>query len=183
MRLLLTVMLLIGLLAGCGNTDGNEASPSPENQRKIRAQQTAPEKREIKNNQEVTDRLEKLAESNSQVKSANVVVIGDMAIVGIDVDGNMDRSRVGVLKYSVAEALRKDPYGANAVVTADLDINNRLREIAQDIRNGHPLAGFVNELGDMIGRIMPQLPSDLFPREEQPPNTSNDKKNLKKDSL
>jgi YhcN/YlaJ family sporulation lipoprotein len=133
--------------------------------------------------EDVSVRLERLAESIEQVNDANVVVVGKTAIVGIDVDGNLDRSRVDVLKFTVAEALKKDPYGANAVVTADLDINARLKEIAADIRNGHPLAGFMNELGDMIGRIMPQLPSDLLPREEQPPNTSEDKKKIKERSL
>lgn len=180
MRTFVAVILMAGLLAACGNTN---ASPSQEKDDRIKTQQTAPEKREIKNNQEVSDRLKEIAEDNPQVNSANVVVIGNTAIVGIDVNGNLDRSRVDVLKYTVAEAMRKDPYGANAIVTADLDINARLREIVQDIRNGHPLAGFVNELGDMVGRIMPQIPSDMLPREEQAPNTSDDRKKLEQDHL
>jgi YhcN/YlaJ family sporulation lipoprotein len=167
------LVALAALLAGCGVSDRNE--------RNIRMQETAPGN-EI-DTEDVGARLERLAESIEQVNDANVVVVGKTAIVGIDVDGNLDRSRVDVLKFTVAEALKKDPYGVNAVVTADLDMNARLKEIADDIRNGRPIAGFVNELGDMIGRIMPQLPSDLLPREEQPPNASEDKKKLQEDSL
>lgn len=180
MRTFVAVILMAVLLAACGTEN---ATPSQQKDDRIKAQQTAPEKREIKNNQEVSDRLKEIAEDNPQVNSANVVVIGNTAIVGIDVDGNLDRSRVDILKYTVAEAMRKDPYGANAIVTADLDINARLKEIGQDIRNGHPLAGFVNELGDMVGRIMPQIPSDLLPREEQAPNTSDDRKKLEESNL
>lgn len=93
-----------------------------------------------------------------QVNDATAVVFGKYAIVGIDVDATLDRSRVGTIKYSVAEALKEDPQGANALVTSDPDIMQRLREINEDIKRGRPIKGFAEELSDIVGRIIPQVP-------------------------
>jgi YhcN/YlaJ family sporulation lipoprotein len=94
-------------------------------------------------------------------------VFGNTAIVGIDVDARMERSRVGTLKYSVAEAFRKDPYGIDALVTADMDLSQRINEIGADIRRGRPIAGFAEEMADIMGRIVPQLPRDIIPQEPE----------------
>ena len=93
---------------------------------------------------------------------------GKWAVVGIDVNAHLDRPEVGVIKYSVAEALKEDPQGANAIVTADPDIVQRLREMNADIRQGRPIAGIAEELADIVGRLIPQLPRDVKQREEAP---------------
>ncbi|WEK53005.1 MAG: YhcN/YlaJ family sporulation lipoprotein [Candidatus Cohnella colombiensis] len=113
--------------------------------------------------QNVSAHLEQLALGVPGVKGANCVVFGKYAIVGIDVDEKMERSEVGTLKYSVAEAFLKDPYGVDAIVTADIDLAQRLREIKVDINNGHALTGFANELADIMGRIIPQMPRNIIP--------------------
>ncbi len=170
MRLLLTILITAIALftSGCasGGNTGEPASPTDSNglaTQQIRSEQTAPSKPEINNSEKVSERLERLAESVPHVKNATCVVIGNTAIVGIDVQGDLERARVGTIKYSVAEALRKDPHGLYAIVTADLDMRHRLREIRQDIQLGHPISGFADELADMIGRIIPQLPRDITP--------------------
>lgn len=109
---------------------------------------------------DVEERLEHLAEQFPQVKSAHCVLVGQTAIVGLDVDGALERAKVDTIKYTVAEAIQNDPYGAKAWVTADMDLNQRLKEIAEQVRQGHPVAGFAGELADMIGRMMPQSPMD-----------------------
>jgi YhcN/YlaJ family sporulation lipoprotein len=96
--------------------------------------------------------------------------MGNTAVVGIDVDGRMERSRVGTIKYAVAEAFRKDPYGIDAIVTADMDLTNRIREIGADIRRGRPFSGFAEELSDIMGRIVPQLPRETQTRETEQGN-------------
>lgn len=118
----------------------------------------------------VANHLEKLATSINGVRGANCVVFGKYAIVGIDVDPKMERSRVGTVKYAVAEAFRKDRYGIDALVTADIDMAQRLREIRADIRNGRPVAGFAEELADIVGRLVPQIPRNIVPP-SSPENT------------
>ena len=149
--------------AGCGT---NQASPAPANNRGIAAQNVAPRAAAspgISNPQAVAAHLEQLAKGVKGVNGANCVVFGKYAIVGIDVDKTLPRSRVGTIKYAVAEAFRKDPYGIDALVTADMDLDERLREIRQDVANGRPIAGFAEELADIVGRLVPQMPRSVVP--------------------
>lgn len=157
------VMVIAVLTAGCGAGARNNASPSPQNNGQFQAQQNQNNGERMPNRAEVEAHLEQLARGVSGVENAHCVIVGNTAIVGIDVDGNLERSRVGTIKYSVAEAFRKDPYGVDAFVTADIDITNRLAEIGADIRNGRPLAGFAEELADIMGRLVPQVPRDIVP--------------------
>ncbi|RIE04481.1 YhcN/YlaJ family sporulation lipoprotein [Cohnella faecalis] len=124
----------------------------------------------VKDRKAVAAHLEMLARGVAGVRNANCVVFGKYAIVGIDVDEKLERSRVGTIKYSVAEAFRKDPYGIDALVTADMDLAQRLREIRADVRQGRPVAGFSEELADIVGRLVPQIPRNIVPP-EKPENT------------
>ncbi len=163
MRHWIAILLIAAVAAGCNaNTQTDQSMPKAHHQR-METEQTIPPKQEITDPEQVSSRLEALAESIPHVNRANCVVIGNTAIVGIDVDGNLDRSKVGTIKYSVAEALRTDPFGAHAIVTADIDIYERLQMIRQEMAAGNPISGVANELADMIGRVMPQLPKDTRP--------------------
>ncbi|MFC5467142.1 YhcN/YlaJ family sporulation lipoprotein [Cohnella suwonensis] len=161
-----TAALMLSALAlgpaGCGN---NSKSSAPESSSvRYQAQQAgnATEKT-LSNPKQVSAHLESLARGVEGVKSANCVVFGKFAVVGIDVDSKMERSKVGTIKYAVAEAFRKDPYGIDAVVTADIDMAQRLREIRADTRAGRPIAGFAEELADIVGRLVPQIPRNVIP--------------------
>jgi YhcN/YlaJ family sporulation lipoprotein len=170
---MIMVCLMLTLTA-CGNPDNDETSPPSNDQdRQIKVKQTVPPKKEIKNHQEVAERLADLAASVPDVNEATCVVFGNTAIVGIDVDGKLDASEVGAIKYAVAEALRNDPYGVNAIVTADMDLYQRINELSRQIKDGKPVSGFANELADIVGRIMPQLPSDIIQPDEQPDGAQN----------
>lgn len=141
-----------------------------------------------KSGQEISERLVDLATSIPNVNDATAVVIGRYAIVGIDINSNLERSEVGSIKYAVAESLKNDPYGANAMIVADPDINARLGEIAEDIQDGEPVQGIFNELADITGRIIPELPADVLNNDpgsnlKNPDNklNENEKNELKKD--
>ncbi|MBS4177260.1 YhcN/YlaJ family sporulation lipoprotein [Lederbergia citrea] len=102
--------------------------------------------------------LADLAGDIPNVRNATGLVIGNIAIVGIDVDPNVDRSKVGTIKYAVSESLRHDPQGVGAMVVADPDVNARLIEMRREISAGKPIQGIMNELSAMIGRLMPDVP-------------------------
>ncbi|CAM4045682.1 YhcN/YlaJ family sporulation lipoprotein [Lederbergia lenta] len=108
--------------------------------------------------EEKADHLVNLVASIPNVNNATAVVIGDFAMVGIDVDADLERSKVGSVKYSVVESLKHDPHGANAMVIADPDLYARLKEVGEDTRNGKPIEGIMNELSDIAGRLMPDVP-------------------------
>ena len=81
---------------------------------------------------------------------------------------------MGSIKYSVAEALQHDPYGAEAIVIADPDLFARLKEISKDIQRGEPVQGIMNELSDISGRLMPEIPKSL--KQTDPENAPNEPK-------
>ncbi|WP_244943881.1 YhcN/YlaJ family sporulation lipoprotein [Siminovitchia fortis] len=150
-------IFIILILAACGQMNGEQrdgGNPSLQNTKtEISRQDNARNSDEDRANY-----LAGLASDIPQVKNATAVVAGDYAIIGIDVDKDLDRSKVGSIKYSVAESIKHDPRGAGAIVVADPDINARLKEIKDDISKGMPMQGIINELADITGRVMPELP-------------------------
>lgn len=168
------ILLLTIALAGCSQSPKNGASSSQaqDPNRQVKVQQTAPQKTAIRNPQAVAERLEQIASSVPNVQSANCVVFGNTAIVGINVPPDMDRSHVGTVKLAVAEALKKDPFGADAFVTADIDMSERLRKIRNRVQAGQGFSGLADEMAAIIGRIIPQIPRDVNPLYNQAPNAS-----------
>lgn len=151
-------MLALGL-TGCGDGDQERAQSGSQRPQSM----TNSGNGNGNNGTDVATHLEMLARGVPGVNGANCVVFGNYAIVGIDVGEQMDRSHVGTLKYAVAEAFRKDPVGIDALVTADMDLTQRIREIRADVNNGRPIAGFTEELADIVGRLMPQIPRGIVP--------------------
>ncbi len=174
------VMLLA--LAGCNNNNNNNNAQGNEEQSLINVKNSNIENVDRKTGKEVSKRLVELATSIPDVNDATAVVLGRYAIVGIDVNSKIERSEVGTIKYSVAESLKNDPYGARAVVVADADTNARLREIQEDIENGRPVQGIMNELADVAGRLMPEVPADMIdPNPKNAPEEPKKKMSEQKD--
>ena len=138
---LFTAVILCLTATGCGTVAHKGESPSPAEDQRITAKQTNPQPEKIVEPAQAAKRLEHLASRVEGVKSARCVVVGNTAIIGINVDPDVDRSRVGTIKYAVAQALRKDPLGVHAAVTADMDLNQRINELGDDIQPGPSSAG------------------------------------------
>ena len=158
-KIFLTSIICL-LLTGCSTTSHKDNANG--NNQLVNVKNSYFNHVDRKSGQEISKRLVGLATSIPNVSDATAVVLGNYAIVGIDVNAKIDRSEVGSIKYSVAESLRKDPYGAKAVVIADADTNQRLREIQADIKKGRPIQGIMEELADVAGRLMPEVPGDLI---------------------
>ncbi|SDM89783.1 sporulation lipoprotein, YhcN/YlaJ family [Paenibacillus sp. yr247] len=174
MRLLCVLLLVLTLAVGCSQAPKNGAPSQDTNHQQVKVQQIAPQKLEIKDSKAVAERLENLATSIPEVESSHCVVFGNTTVVGINIRKDLDRAKIGTVKYSVAEALKKDPYGVNAIVTADLDLDQRLRNIRDNIQAGRPITGFAEQMADIIGRVMPQLPRDIRNPSASPgPNDAN----------
>lgn len=109
-------------------------------------------------NKQIANHLVDVADSVPDVNNSVAIVLGPYAVVGLNVDGNLDRSRVGTIKFSVLEALQKDPYGKTAVVVADGDVADRISEMNKKVQEGYPVQGVVEELASIVGRYMPNFP-------------------------
>lgn len=148
------------LLSGCGVN--NQSLQDGQKQNIVNVKNSTIQEVDRTTGQNISKHLVNLASSIPNVNDATAVVIGNYAIVGIDVNKNLERSEVGTIKYSVAESLKNDPHGARAIIIADPDINARLREVSDDIQAGKPVQGIMNELADISGRLMPEIPADII---------------------
>lgn len=73
-----------------------------------------------------------------------------------------------------SRSTQERPYGVNAIVTADLDLDQRLRNIRDNVKAGRPITGFAEQMADIMGRAMPQLPRDIRnPQDNTGPNDAN----------
>ncbi|MFT0800598.1 YhcN/YlaJ family sporulation lipoprotein [Bacillus swezeyi] len=162
------------LLSACGiqNNAQNEANELPGN-RPIHVKNTAQEPVNREDGQAISMRLVKITENVPGVNDATAIVLGRLAVVGIDVKDNLERSKVESIKYSVAEALQDDPYGANAAVVADPDTVNRLRAMGREIQAGRPVKGILDELAAIVGRVLPEVPNDATDDQKTNPTKSN----------
>lgn len=160
--------LLLAAVAGCqqNNQPAEEGRDNDNHNTKYMEVKQSVDDRHVnrKNitSQDIAKHLVNIANGVPQVKDATAVVTMGYAVVGIDVDKDVDRSKVGTIKYAVAEAMRDDRYGANAVVVADPDTVERLKKMGQSIKEGRPVSGVLDELADIVGRVMPQVPSDMM---------------------
>ncbi|MBY6036238.1 YhcN/YlaJ family sporulation lipoprotein [Fictibacillus nanhaiensis] len=174
-RMVAVLSALFILFGGCMNNNDKNAQKDENTPRLTKVNQTANSKKpdQPKGSQEISKHLVRLSTGIPGVEDATAVVLGPYAVVGIDVDRQLDNSRVGSIKYSVAEALKSDPNGRNAVVTADPDTVERLRQMGRQIRQGHPIAGIAKELSAIVGRLMPQVPHSIQTKKPSPTETNN----------
>lgn len=173
---LISLLMVTIILGACANNNevGYDNDSNSNNNKPITVQDSNIQHVERKSGQQISRHLVDLTTSVPDVKDATAVVFGKYAFVGIDVDSDIERSQVGSIKYSVAEALQKDPYGAEAIVIADPDLYARLNEISKDIQQGEPVQGIMNELADISGRLMPEIPRSL--KQTDPENAPNEPK-------
>lgn len=172
------IVLGIFILAGCQQDNRENAlEEKSTSDRIIHVENTNQTQLKNYSNSEIANHLANVAASVPDVYGAAAIVAGPYAVVGIDVDQDLDRTRVGTLKYSVSEALSHDPYGKTAVVVADGDVLKRIRDMNDKIKQGYPVQAVVDELAAIVGRYMPYLP----PPEDQPKDSDQNKDVLPKD--
>ena len=168
------IILATMMIGGCSQNEQGQGSNTKQGPKVAEVKNTNIQQPTRESGQQIAKRLTDLAVQVPQVNDATAIVLGNYAIVGIDVDKDIDRSQVGTIKYSVGEALQNDPYGAKATIVADPDMNERIKEAAADIQNGHPIRGILNELSDITSRIIPEVPGD--PLKQSPTKTINQQK-------
>ena len=173
LRNFIVLSLLTIVLMGCTQNDNDTSLPEeeqPNQLRNINVQNSNPQPNNDLNYQEIAERLAEIASHVPNVNQASAIVLGPYAVVGIDVDEDLDRSRVGTIKYTVSEALYHDPYGKTAIVVADGDILARIQSMNENIQKGQPIQGIMEELSAIISRYMPEFPIIHQPAEQPDQN-------------
>lgn len=157
------------LITGCQNkTDTAENDAN----KQIQVEQSSYESDHIMNNEQIAEHLATIASEVTDVNDAIAVVAGPYAVVAIDIDESVERQETGTIKYTVLEAMEHDPYGKSAVVVADADLWERMKEMKQSVQDGAPAEGIAEELGTIVSRYMPTFPI-IEPDVNQPDEEQN----------
>lgn len=184
MQSFIKILLLTALtLTGCSANQGaDKTDKAQENGKPINVKNSVDGNVDRKTGQEISQHLVELANEIPDVNDATAVVLGQYAVVGIDVNAKLDRNKVESIKYTVAESLMHDPYGARAIIIADADTNERLREMGEEIQNGRPVIGILDELAAIVGRLVPELPNEILDNQQkQPTEQADDQLNKKEE--
>lgn len=155
---LVLISTMLSVLIGCQQHSERALPTEEDHNRFVQVENSSEQPNKDLTNEQIANHLADVAASVPNVHNATAVIAGPYAVVGIDVDKDLDRSRVGTVKYTVSEALRHDPYGKTAIVIADGDIYERIRHMGDKIQQGYPVQGVIDELAGIIARYMPDMP-------------------------
>lgn len=105
-------------------------------------------------------RAEKIADAVvkniAQVKDARTVISERMAYVSVEIDKTADTAESATLKDEISKVVKKTDTEIETVyVMEDADTFTRMKEIGEDIGNGKPVSGFIEELENMFVRVTP----------------------------
>lgn len=102
------------------------------------------------------DTLARACEQVAGVENATVVVTGNTAYCGIDLDENTNLANERDIKNQVAQKIRATGNDINTVyVSAEADFMDRIRNVGSGLRNGRPVDAFTTELNEMVRRLSP----------------------------
>ncbi|MDX8044892.1 YhcN/YlaJ family sporulation lipoprotein [Gracilibacillus sp. S3-1-1] len=153
------LLLFVVLLAGCQqDVQDNDLAQSTDDYGAVQVKNSGPAPTDTMDNEEKAQHLANVASQVPNVHNASALITNRGVIVSIDVDEDLDRSHVGSIKYSVIEALEHDPYGRKAIVVADADLYKRMQNMGAKLQEGYPIEAITEELANITGRWMPELP-------------------------
>ncbi len=156
LSLLLTLTLCITCTAGCTPAK-KPLPPAPRTAPRTpapgvsRMPTTSPELNRI------ATKLAAEADKVPGVKKATVVLSGNMAYVGLDLQADIEAGRTNAVKRDVAVRVKNaDKRLTNVYVSTDADIVTRIKRVSEGIRKGQPVSSFDRELTEIGRRIVPR---------------------------
>ena len=105
-------------------------------------------------------RAEKIADAVvndiDAVKDARVIISDKMAYVSVSITETAGADTAKTLKEEVGKVVKKtDTAIEDVYVMEDADTFTRMKEMVDDIADGKPVSGFIEELDNMFTRVMP----------------------------
>lgn len=115
----------------------------------------------IEDNESMTKRSKSISEKLSKldgINNPNVVITGKTALVGVDLATNTEDSKTTELKNMVQSKVKEiDSDIDNVVVTSDMDLTKRIKNVGKDIEDGKPISGLLEEIEEVMRRITPNM--------------------------
>lgn len=169
MALVLSVLMVLTLMVVAGCTPKTEEQPpNPEPQQNTQDAEDADDQKEggetgQDNAIGTSERMEDMAENAVDaagdvegVAAANVVVLGNTALIGVDLDKDIEKEKVDDIKNKIDQAVKeKDKRIKNTSITADPDLATRIKKVTTGISEGRPISESWDELTDIFKRMTP----------------------------
>ncbi|MEL7566931.1 MAG: YhcN/YlaJ family sporulation lipoprotein [Dehalobacterium sp.] len=132
--------------------------PLPAPDRKLTPQQNNNVTQPVNNAQARANTIARACDAVPGVEASTVVISGNTAYVGLDLEGNLENSETDrVEKAASQKAIAADPAVTRCVVSSDADTVSRLKNIYQGVKKGTPISSFANELEEIGRRITPKV--------------------------
>ncbi|MDA8212272.1 MAG: YhcN/YlaJ family sporulation lipoprotein [Clostridia bacterium] len=104
---------------------------------------------------DAADDIARKAAAIDGVNRAYVVVVGNVALIGVDLKKNIEGAKVERIRELAASRAKEDPRIVNAVVETDPDAVGRIQGMARGIAEGRPISDFFKEIGEFFNRAKP----------------------------
>lgn len=108
------------------------------------------------NNREQARKIADRIEDIQGINRAYVLISGDTAIIGVDMNNEAEGQVTRDLKDRIERVVKKvDNDIDNVSITADPDLLTRIQNMFDDMDEGNPIEGFANEFQEILRRITP----------------------------
>lgn len=115
---------------------------------------------------QAAERIANMVTEMENVERATAVVMGNMAIIGVRMEGgngnnqraqNRDNAAHQEMKQEIAQKVENEmPEISEAMVTADPQITQRIENISQNIAQGRPISESMEELAQIVRDMAPR---------------------------
>ena len=161
--LTLVVLLLgVSLLSGCPPQRKPEVTPTPPPgptapapNAPITPAPAVPNPRTQAQARDAADNIADRVAAVRGVNKASVVIVGNVALIGLDLDKDVEKGQTEAIRERAATQAKDDPRIVNAVVESDPDSVARIQKIADGVRKGRPISEFFTEIGEFFNRLKP----------------------------
>lgn len=167
--------LALVLLAGCGNKD---TTPAPENNNANQQNMTTPApandgKNDTTNNNDNNSAVDNLADNADMserankiakaivddvedVEDAHVIISEHVAYAAVKIKATDPKGEAEAIKEAIIKSAKEaDSDLTDVYVSESADVFTRIKEMGDEIGEGKPISGFVEELENLFVRITP----------------------------
>ncbi|MFC5653747.1 YhcN/YlaJ family sporulation lipoprotein [Paenibacillus solisilvae] len=162
--LMVSIISLILVATGCTNNPNNQTK-----QQNVRDNQQILRNQNVDNNVnrpnrgltdgddriEVADRAAENITKLKGVRSANVLVTRQNAYVAAALDNDQNKMTQDIEDQIAKQVRATDANIKNVYVSTNPQFVDRINMYINDVQEGRPVAGFVEQFNDMISRIFP----------------------------
>lgn len=140
---------------------GNNIEKAKQNESQSSQNSNSSNSDENKTNSDLSVKASNIANNLNKingVQKATVIMVGDTALIGLNLNDNLGNDKVTAIKREVSTKTKNLESGVTTTfITASPDLVQRINNLAVDLKNGNAVDGVKDELNNLVNRISPTL--------------------------